>query len=174
MKPHGIRGEFSVLLESDFPQWVARQPRLFAEVGGRLLPWDVTSARLNGKRLFLTIAQLVDRTAVEDARGTALLVPEQDAREASDDPDYFLNSDLVGLTVIHADHKLGQVRKVIEMPGQNLLEVARPEGSTFLFPFAHKLIERIDLNAGTLFVYLPEGLLDLNEIKGKAKQSHKE
>ena len=162
LKAHGLRGEFILYLESDFPEWLMAQPRLFAEVDGGMLPWRILRAREHKGQLIMQVDGLADRTAVEAARDTVLYLPESEARAASDDPDFFFNSDLVGLTVMDEAQTYGTVALVIEKPGQNLLEVSRPDGGTFLFPFAKNLIADIDLEQGHIRVHMPEGLVDCN------------
>ena len=154
-----------VFLESDFPEWLAERARLFAEIDGQMIPWRVTSSRLRQSGLIMSVDALKTRNDVEAARGTPLYVTEQEARDAVDDPDYFFNSDLVGLAMLDARDSLdyGRVVSVVEMPAQNLLEVERTGGATFLFPFTKALIEEIDLETGVIRVRMPDGLMECNE-----------
>ena len=163
-KPHGLKGEFTVFLESDLPRWVAKRKTLFAEVDGKAIAWRVQSSRFHQDRLLLRVDALPGRTEVEAARNTPLYVPEKEAQQALTDPDFFYNSDLVGMTIIEkSDGTLyGKVVDVVEMPGQNLLEVARPDKSTFLVPFIKAIVQDIDRDADVIHVALPEGLADLN------------
>ncbi len=168
-KAHGIRGEFQVYLESDFPDWVAERKVFFALVDGDYVEWSVISSRLRQKKLVVAVNAIHNRNEAEAAYGTDLFVPEAEAREASSDPDYFYNSDLVGLEMIRAtnDESCGKVISVVEMPAQNLLEVERPNGKVFLFPFTKPLIKEISLEKGAIFVLLPEGLMEANEEEAK-------
>ena len=165
LKPHGVRGEFVVFLESDFPDWVAERETLYALVDGEMKIWNVIGSRLRNNKLIMAVAEHPSRTEIEKMIKTPLFVTEEDARAAVDDPDYFYNSDLVGLSVEHAlsDTAFGVVKSVVEMPAQNLLEVQRPEGNIFLFPFTSALIKDIDLEKGVIRVLMPEGMLDANE-----------
>lgn len=164
-KAHGIRGEFQVFLESDFPDWVAEQKRLFAEVNGEIVAWSVISSRLRQKKLIISVDAITDRNQAEAAAGTPLFVTEEEARQAVKDPDYFYNSDLVGLSMIRdlEDEPCGEVIAVVEMPGRNLLEVKRPNNKTFLFPFTKPLIKEISLEEGVIRVHMPDGLMEANE-----------
>lgn len=162
LKPHGVKGEFVLYMEADFPEFLARQPRFFAEIDGELVPWRVERARFKGDRLMLKVAELGDRDQAEGRRGTRLYLTEEEARAAVDDPDYYFNSDLVGLTMVEDESVFGRVRAVFEMPTQNLLEVEAEDGATFLFPFVDALIERVDVAGGFIHVRMPEGLVDCN------------
>ena len=164
-KPHGIKGAFTVFLESDFPDWLARQKKIYAEIDGKMRCWLIASARNQHAKFIMTVDALKTRNDVEARRGVALFVTEEDAREAGNDPDFFYNSDLVGLTLVDgkSGEAYGKVIAVLEMPAQNLLEVERPEGKTFLFPFTKPLVEEVDVAAGAIRVQMPEGLVDCNE-----------
>jgi 16S rRNA processing protein RimM len=163
LKPHGTKGEFVLFLESDFPEWVAARDQLWVCAGSGMACWQVQSTRFAGARLLVKVDALDSREAVEAARGTELFVPDDEARAAIEDPDYFFNSDLVGLDLREKERHYGKVRNVIEMPAQNLLEVETEAGGTFLFPFVNALVDAIDLDAGTLWVKMPEGLMDVDK-----------
>ena len=163
-KPHGIRGGFHVQLSSDFPEWVAQRKILYAEIDGSMVPWTVIDANFSGKRLVFRVDALSDRSAVEASRGTALHVPESEARElVSEDPNYFYNSDLIGLRLVDSKsgEDYGRVDQVIEMPGQNLLEITQADGNSFLFPFTAGLVEEVLLDKGEIQVRMPAGLIEI-------------
>ncbi len=56
---------------------------------------------------------------------------------------------------------IGTALSINEMPGQNLLEVAREDASSVLIPIVDEFIDDIDEDAQTIFVSIPAGLLDL-------------
>lgn len=163
-KAHGIRGAFVLYLESDFPDWLCRRKRLFAEINGVMTAWTVRNCKPSAGALVVQVAELEDRNQVEALRGTGLFVTEAEAREAAQaEPDYYYNSDLIGLDVISAGTVVGAIRDVVEMPAQNLLEVTAPSGHVFHIPFVAQLVKHVDLEARTVEVNLPEGLIDLNQ-----------
>ena len=130
-----------------------------------MVSWTVISSRLRQTKLIMAVDALKTRNEVEAARGTPLFVTEAEARALIDDPDYFYNSDLVGLRVcdVRNDEHYGRVISVVEMPGQHLLEVERDKGKTYLFPFTKGLVKAVDLETGCIRVRMPEGLMDCNE-----------
>ena len=164
LKPHGIRGEFIVFLESDFPQWLAERPCFYARLDNKMVAWNVVHARFRKDRLILKVDALENRDAVEAARGTGLYLPECEARAAIEDPDFFYNSDLIGLSMVDRESStcFGTVQQVVEMPAQELLEVGTEDGETFLVPFIAGMVDEIDLEGGVIKVTLPEGLIDCN------------
>jgi len=160
LRPHGVRGEFIVYIESDFPNWLAKRKSFYVPGDKGMVLWQVLSARFSGKKLLLKVDALPDRTAVEAARDTPLFLPDQEARQATDDPDFFYNSDLVGCEVFDTREQkvIGTVRAVVEMPAQNLLEVVEGQGPAVLIPFINPIVG--DIQAGRIEVNLPEGLLE--------------
>ena len=56
--------------------------------------------------------------------------------------------------------QIGVVCGIIENPGQDLLEVER-DGGTVLVPLVDEIVESVDVDAGCIYVNLPNGLLDL-------------
>lgn len=164
LKPHGIDGSFVVFLDSDFPDWLAAEKVVYAETDRGHVPWQVLRARPYKETLILKVDALSDRSAVIAARGTALFVLETRARSANTDPEFFFNSDLVGMTVIDAvsGAPYGTIIEVLPSPAQDLLRIQTASGACFLFPFTAALIPSIDVANARMTVTMPEGLVDLN------------
>lgn len=70
-----------------------------------------------------------------------------------------------GWEVYDQETLLGTIRSVKPMPAQALLEVQRlnasQEDAPLLIPLVEEFIERVDEEAGCVFMRLPQGLLDL-------------
>jgi 16S rRNA processing protein RimM len=145
-RPHGLRGEVAIDLRTDEPE------RRFApgavvrpEGGGK--PFTVSSTRWHSGRLLVAFAELADRTAVEAARGTRLVV-EVSADESPEDEGEFYDRQLIGLRVLDAGGTdVGEVTAVIHLPAQDGLEVQTDAG-TRLIPFVAELVPEVDLAAG--------------------------
>ena len=77
------------------------------------------------------------------------------------DPEEFLISDLKGFKVVDANEgELGEIKEIHEYPQQFVASVLYQERE-ILFPLSDDLIEEIDQDQNTLYVNLPEGLVDL-------------
>jgi 16S rRNA processing protein RimM len=108
-----------------------------------------------------------DRNASEALNGTVLYIDPDDYEAADDDLDndsdaddgyYF--TDLVGLTAILEDGTVaGTVTEAYDRPGQSLLEITEPKGSVSLVPFVEEIVPDVDLEAGTVTLSPPDGLL---------------
>ena len=164
-RPHGLKGDFYIDLESDFPEWLTGRPFYYLERPTGIERLAVERARLHKNRLLVKLLGIDTQDQAIAVRDTTLFLPEEEARTATDDPDYFYNSDLVGmaLTGPQGAPVYGVIRKVIENPGHNLLEVEGSGGTSFLFPFVKALVEEIDTAAGQIRVNMPDGLMECNE-----------
>ena len=146
-KPHGIRGEVSVVVRTDEPE------ERF--VAGSVFHTEVPRARrvhtepataASGER-FTVPAQLVlesirwhqgrgiaqfenihDRNVAEELRGVFLQVDSAEVEPPSD-PDEFLDHHLVGLRVVDVDGaELGTIARVDHAPASDLLVLDKTGG----------------------------------------------
>lgn len=160
VKPHGIRGEIAVDALTDVPGRFDAGVSLY--VGDAW--WVVVDSRRHQGRVLVTLEGVPDRTAAEALRGAEVLAEALDP----DELDTYLVSELVGMAVVDdaTDVELGEVVAVIELPpaaGYDLLEVARPDGSTFLLPDVEEYVEVVADGDGTRYLRVvdpPEGLID--------------
>jgi 16S rRNA processing protein RimM len=160
-KAHGVRGEASVESWSDSPE-------RFTEVSSvTLVSPDESSTRdvrieavrLHAGRALVKFAGIDSPEEVRLLQNWTVEIPSVDARKLDAD-EYFLH-DLVGLTLIDSDgtHR-GKVIEIEETGGGLLLVVEGPKGR-FDVPFAADICTKVDLEARTIAVNLPEGIEDL-------------
>ena len=168
-KPHGIKGEVSVEPRTDEPD------RRFAD-GNRLKTENkrpgapgpshltVLGSRWHSGRLLVRFAEIGDRNAAEEARGTMLLIPF-DPDEHPEDPDEYYDHQLVGLAVVTTDgREVGVLKEVVHGSAQDLLVISAPTGADVLVPFVSALVPEVDVAGGRLLVADRPGLLsDLPE-----------
>jgi len=156
-RAHGLRGEVSVEVRTDEPERRLAVGRQLRTEGGGLL--TITSVRHHSGRLLLTFAELADRTAVESARGTRLLV-DVPADETPEGAEEFYDRQLVGLRVLNAaGADVGEVTAVLHLPAQDSLEVSTAHG-TRLVPLVRDLVPEIDLEQRHVRLADLPGLLD--------------
>lgn len=160
-RPHGIRGEVVVDLRTDEPERrLAIGSVLTAEPAGGGAPGrlTVTARRVHNGRQLVTFAELVDRTAVEQARGTRLTA-EVSADESPEEEGEFYDRQLVGLRVLdHDGTDVGAVAAVLHLPAQDVLEISTDLG-TRLVPFVTALVPVVDLDGGLVRLADVPGLL---------------
>lgn len=157
-RPHGVRGEVTVIVRTDEPELRFREGSVFIAGASRL---TVVSARPHLGRLIVTFKEIPDRDAAEAARGLSL---EVDAAEVAppSDPDEFHDHQLVGLEVITVDGEvIGSVARVEHAPASDLLVVPRTGGRTTYVPFVRQIVPTVDVANGRIIIDPPGGLLDL-------------
>lgn len=165
LKPHGIRGELAVGLETDRPEEVYRPGRVLrtGDSAGQPDGGQVTVERTRPFKggVLLRTAEHTSRTEAVDAlRGRTLLLPREDAPPL--DADEVWTHELVGMLVVADGTAVGTVREVYDAPaGGHLLSIARQDRSELLIPFVRDLVRRVDREARVLEIEAREGLLDL-------------
>ena len=162
-RPHGVRGEVLIAIDTDRPDWVF--------VDGRTLMLGDAKGDPLGRRMTLcgfrptptgAIARFegVDgREVAERLRGHTLLIRRDQAAPAEADEIHY--QDLIGMTVAGPDGEIGSVEDVLELPVGEVLVVRTLEEREVLLPFVRDIVEDVDIDARRVSVRLPEGILDL-------------
>lgn len=159
-KPHGIKGEISLVTNSDVLE-DAEDPYLVCEMDGILVPFFVEEFRYKTDTVTLVKLEGVDSEV--DAR---MFVNKEvfyslDAVDEDDLVGDMTWDSFIGYTVVDERHgSLGKVTGVDESTINVLLSVDH-DGEELLIPAAEELITDADHEARRLTVLLPDGLLDL-------------
>lgn len=171
-RPHGIRGEVTVLVRTDDPDLRFKPGSVLATEPGSRGPLTVVAARWHSGRLLVSFAGYSDRDEAEELRGTLLVVDSAEVGPAG--PEEFRDYDLIGLDVLtRSGEPVGVVTDVLHH-GQDLLVVAPPGSGEaggrpaagrargeMLVPFVAAIVPEVDLEAGRLVIDPPPGLLEL-------------
>jgi 16S rRNA processing protein RimM len=156
-RPHGLRGEVTVQVHTDFPeQRFAVGAQLHGDTGRM---FTVETVRSHRGVLLVRFAGITDREAAAELRGRTLSI---DAAELPDltDPDEFYDHQLEGLAAVGPDGAtLGRVREVVHAPASDLLVLDTAHGEV-LVPFVQAIVPEVDLAAGRVVLNPPAGLLD--------------
>ena len=146
-KPHGIKGELSLVTNSDVLE-DAEDPYIVCEMDGILVPFFVEDFRY--KTDTVVLVKLEDVNSEEDARmfvGKEVFYP----LDAVDEEDL--------VTDVQKGY-LGEITDVDETTINVLLRVDH-KGEELLIPAVEELITEADHEARSLTVSWPEGLIDL-------------
>jgi 16S rRNA processing protein RimM len=186
-RPHGIRGQVVINLETDFPderfqpgaeffvqraagragvvgdglQAVLERPqgRSLQQPGiGRLV---IATVRFHNGRPVVGFEGVEDMNQARALAGIELRVPLD--RLASLPPEMFYRHDLVGCSVETTNGlHVGEVTEVEGTLGGSRLVVATPRGDV-LVPLAAEICRAIDVAGKRIVIEPPEGLLELNQ-----------
>ncbi|MDI3330536.1 MAG: ribosome maturation factor RimM [Micrococcus sp.] len=161
-KPHGIRGDVTVQLFTDDPE-SRFVPGTVLEgrraSGGRDGDLTVVRARWNKDILLLAFEEVTDRNGAEELRGTELYAAPD---EPGEDEGWY-EDDLLGLAVVVDGARVGTVTGLVTGEVQDLLQVELESGAEALVPFVEEIVPEVDVEAGTVTLDPPPGLLTLNE-----------
>ena len=160
-KPHGIRGEVTVQVFTDDPDTRFAPGEVLEVRGGAAgLPARLTvaQARWNKQILVAAFEESSDRNTAETLRGVQLFAAPLEAVE----DDEWYEDDLKGLAVLVDGARVGVVTGLRPGEVQDLLEVELERGGVeALVPFVEEIVPEVDVEAGTLTLTPPPGLLEL-------------
>lgn len=157
IKPHGIRGEVVVEPETDNPDRFSPGARLW--LGPSMAPHTVDGARLHGGRWVVALLGIDTRDRAEALRGQEVVVDSSELPEL--ETDSFWIHDLVGCRLERPDGEvLGTVEDVVISPrgGHDWLRLDEGPGGGRLVPMLRHWLVRVDLEAGTIVMDLPDGI----------------
>lgn len=163
-KPHGIRGELSVAVETHQKGAVFQPGRVLTVGDARGRPTEVVltleRARPFKDGVLLKVREFTSRTPALDAmRGSSLLIPESDAAPLAEGELFY--HQLVGMRVLANGAEVGVVKEVMELPAGETLVVRRPGADDLLLPFVQHLVRRVDAAEGVVEIEPLPGLLEL-------------
>lgn len=164
-KPHGIKGELFVRLETDRPAeaFAAERVLRLGDRDGRVSDEVLTVERARAFKggILLKARETGARDeALESLRGRTLLIPREEAAAPAEDEIFY--HQLLGMRVVtEAEGEIGTIAEVYDAPAGPLLSVSRLEGKELLIPYVRETIRRADPAAGVLELDLPAGLLEL-------------
>jgi 16S rRNA processing protein RimM len=145
-RPHGLDGSFHVTRANA----QLLQHAELVMVDDREL--EITRRAGTPQRLILRLKAHDNREAAERLRGKEILVPRDEAPELG--PDEWWAEDLVGCSVHDGDRAVGTVRRLVELPSCEMLEVQRADGGELLVPLVTDAVRDVDLDHRTIDVDL--------------------
>jgi 16S rRNA processing protein RimM len=133
---------------------------IFLEIGGKLVPYFISSIKYlqkNAAYLILEDVDTIEKAALLAKKDIYLpnkLKPKKKKEE-------FTLFDLVGFTAIDDNEgELGEITDVQEYP-QQILATVNYQNCEVLFPLNEETVKGIDVVKEIVRVDLPEGLLDI-------------
>ena len=149
---HGVRGELKVQPWCDEAEQFLSFKTLYLD--GQ--PVQPKSIRIHKGSVLLTLPGVDDMDAALHLKNKVLSV-RRDALKLEEGR--YLNAELLGLSVLDAatGNAIGAIRDVLIYPANNVL-VVKGEQKEYLIPAVPAVIERTDLDAGTMTIHLMKGM----------------
>ena len=157
---HGVRGEVKVYPTTDDPRRFRRLKEVVLDTGKEKMNLEIEGVKFFKQFVILKFKGLDNINDIEKYRQKSMYVTRKNAVRLQRD-EYFI-ADLIGLKVQDEDGKeLGTVKDVIETGANDVYEVEMADGKSLLLPAIKQCILNVDVENGTMQVYVLEGLLDL-------------
>ena len=159
-RPHGLRGEMSVEVLTDFPERFVPGLALVATDarGEGRRPLVVASVRGGGDRLLISFEGVEDRNAADALRGLDVSVPK--GSEVPRPEGFVYHFDVEGCRAVdRSGRDLGLVTALVDVAGRSLLEVETRHGERQV-PFVEPIVVSVDVEKRVVVLDPPAGLLD--------------
>lgn len=155
-RPHGLRGEAQVSIETDFPERLQKGTRLF--LGDEHQPVTIRSSRAANDSLLLSFEEFPDRDSIEHIRNAPLFTRIEDSPSLPEGKYY--RHQLIGLEVV-ADNGavLGRLTQILDTSANDIYVVTSEAHGEILLPAITDVVKNIDLQNKRLTVHLLPGLL---------------
>lgn len=150
--PHGVRGEFRILPQTEHPEQFLSLKYLLLPGGRRL---DLESARFHKNMVLAKAGGINDMDAAERLRGLSVSIFKEDLPPLEEGRFYV--SDLIGLAVLDGDgRRIGALADVYPTGSNDVFAVRTEEGREILIPAIETHIKEINISEGLIRVVLPE------------------
>ena len=166
-KPHGIKGEVTVLVLTDAPDSRFAVGAEFVVEPARIGTLTVKSSRWNKDILLLGFEGTTTRNEAELLRGATLFFESDD----DEDDDAWYEHELLNLQVRVGTAVVGKVTGLRTQAVQDLLIVEDTEGDEVLVPFVDEIVPEVNIEEGYVLLTPPAGLFTVNKDAAESDDS---
>ncbi len=159
IKAQGIRGELKVIPLTDNLKRFGEIRRIYFKAQEGLREYKLVGYRPFREYVLLKFDGINDLTAAEGLGRGLIYIPRSE-RPLLPVGRYYLD-EIEGLNVLtSAGEKLGTIIEIYATGSNDVYCVQRASGKQILIPALKSVIQKIDLEQGTMVVDLPPGLLE--------------
>ena len=155
---HGIRGTMRVFPTTQEPSRFERLKEIIVEIRGKRETFHIQKVAYHKQFVLLTVKEITDINVAELYKEGTILIPDSLAIPLEENEYY--TRDLYGLKVVTEDGEaLGELTKIYVTGANDVYGVQKDgEGKELLIPAIKDCIKKVDLETGTMTVFLLEGL----------------
>lgn len=158
--PHGVKGEIKVFPRTDDVRRFKKLKEVYLDTGKEKLLLHPESVKFFKQFVIIKFKEFNSMNEVEGLRNKNLLVDRKNAVKCEKD-EYFI-ADLIGLTVYRdTGEVLGELTDVLQTGANDVYEVTKSDGKTVLLPAIKECIKEVDIENGSMKVFVMPGLEDL-------------
>ena len=151
-KAHGVRGEITMEVLTDFPERL--RPRRQVFVGEEHRPLRITSVRWKDQLMLIAFDQYDDCDKVNVFRNQLVYTQAEKLPDLQKGEYYF--HQLLGLLVKdESGNNLGRLDEILETGANDVYVVKNDEGGEFLLPVIDEVILQVKLEEGEIIVRPP-------------------
>ncbi|MDQ1584604.1 MAG: rRNA processing protein RimM [Microbacteriaceae bacterium] len=162
-KAHGLKGAIKLELYTDTPEQRFTPGAVFTLQVPTGSKWHGKTIELAELRWYnghpVGFFKGVDDRSEAETLIKAILWVNQDPAELPEEEDAWYDHQLVGLKALRDGELVGLVARVDHLPAQDLLAIATGHGEV-LVPFVKAIVPAVDIQAGTVTLTPPPGLLE--------------
>lgn len=158
-KPHGIKGEISFHFENDIFDKIDC-PYFICKIDGIFVPFFITGYRFKGADIALVLLEDVNNEiGAKQFKGVDVYLPRKYFEE-NNEIEYSLDF-FIGFSLVDEDlGYIGVITNIDDATINTLFLVKDKNNKEVIIPASEELITNIDINGKTVYVDLPEGLID--------------
>jgi 16S rRNA processing protein RimM len=159
-RPHGVSGEVSVEVATDFPERFASGRSLLWRRADAEQSLTIASVRPHGKRLLMRFETVEGGDAARALAGGELWVPEAEAVPPPEDS-YYVH-ELEGFRCEDPSGRfLGTAERLEQTRGAATLVLRTESGKPVAVPFVRPIVSSVDRAKRRVVLDPPEGLMEL-------------
>jgi len=159
-KTHGVDGALKLKIKDRYWDDFVEAEVLFVESAGKVVPYFIEEFR-GGQDPIVKFEDLDQREAAQALGGKEVFMRESDLLPETEAPNVEQYERFEGYQLVDQElGNLGKIAEIVESPGQ-YLAILEYQGREVSIPLNPVFIQSVDHVAKTVFVDLPEGLLDL-------------
>lgn len=156
-KPHGIQGEISMEVLTDFPERLHRGATVL--VGEGHVPHKIRSQRWHNQAMLISFQGITNPEQAGELRNQTVFVRAADI-PALEEGEYY-HHQLIGMQVVSETGRLlGKVREILETGANDVLIVRPEQGKEGLIPLVDENLLEINLEQGVIRMKILPGLLE--------------
>ena len=160
VRKYSFKGELLVKLDTDEPELFTEMESVFVEQRKNLVPFFIEESSLHKSELLRI--RFEDVNTEEDADsliGAHLYLPLEFLPKLTGNEFYY--HEIIGFSAEDENFgEIGEITGVNDSTSQALFEIDR-EGTQILVPIIDHFIKKVDREKKTIFLSLPDGLVDL-------------
>jgi 16S rRNA processing protein RimM len=159
-KPHGLKGEVTVWLDVDNPDYYNGLEAVFLEVKNQLVPYIIQEIQIRGKKSIAKFEGIEKIEATDTIVGSEMYLPLNKLPKLKGKQFYY--HEVIGFEIydIKLMKSLGSLKAIYESSGQDLFAIDHNE-TEILIPIVDEFISKIDREGKKIEISAPDGLLDV-------------